>query len=55
MTGDDGDNKLYGEAGEDVLYVYDGVGFLDGGEDNDVCNGRYETVTLISCETFQPW
>ena len=26
-----------------------------GGRGNDVCNGRYETVTLVSCETFQPW
>ncbi|WP_238488412.1 calcium-binding protein [Actinoplanes flavus] len=55
LRGGDGDNKLYGEAGDDVLFVYYGVGLLDGGANNDVCNGRYETVTLISCETFQPW
>jgi serralysin len=55
LWGGDGDNTLYGEAGDDTLYVYYGVGYLDGGENNDVCNGRYETVTLISCETFQPW
>ncbi len=55
LRGDEGDNKLYGEAGDDVLSVYYGVGFLDGGANNDVCNGRYETVTLISCERFQPW
>ncbi|MEV6600366.1 calcium-binding protein [Actinoplanes sp. NPDC051346] len=55
LRGGDGDNKLYGEAGDDLLFVYHGVGFLDGGENNDVCNGRRETVTLVSCETFQPW
>ncbi|GGQ67838.1 calcium-binding protein [Couchioplanes azureus] len=55
LRGDDGDNKLYGEDGDDILSVYTGASFLDGGADNDVCSGRYETVTLISCENFQPW
>ncbi|MEU8243957.1 calcium-binding protein [Actinoplanes missouriensis] len=55
MSGGNGNNRLYGEAGDDALYVYYGVGFLDGGANNDVCNGRPETVTLVSCETFQPW
>jgi serralysin len=55
LHGGYGDNNLYGEVGDDVLYVYYGVGLLDGGEDDDVCNGRYQSVTLISCETFQPW
>jgi serralysin len=55
LRGDDGDNKLYGEAGDDVLFAYYGVSFLDGGANNDVCSGRYEAVTLTSCETFQPW
>jgi serralysin len=55
LYGGDGDNELYGEAGDDVLNAYYGVSILDGGANNDVCSGRYETVTLISCERFQPW
>ncbi|MEV4639380.1 calcium-binding protein [Actinoplanes sp. NPDC049548] len=55
LRGNNGNDKLYGEKGDDVLSAYDGVGFLDGGDNNDVCSGRWDTVTLISCETFQPW
>jgi Ca2+-binding RTX toxin-like protein len=47
----DGHHELYGEAGDDMLSVYNGVGLLDGGANYDVCNGRYDSVTLISCET----
>jgi len=55
LYGGNGDNKLYGEAGEDGLYAYYGLSLLDGGANNDLCSGRYETVTLVACETFQPW
>ncbi|WP_052720794.1 calcium-binding protein [Actinoplanes rectilineatus] len=52
LWGGEGDNKLYGEAGDDTLLTYYGVNLLDGGPNTDECHGRWDAVTLVSCETF---
>lgn len=47
LTGDDGDNQIFGGAGDDILGGWGGNDYLDGGDGNDVFQSGGGADTLV--------